>query len=255
MQSVAFLESVLRAHKLDHTVAPGPRAMLSEPSETGIPPLDAQLRGGLPRGELSQIVGPRSSGRTTLMAVVLASATGRGEVVALVDALDRFDPASGAAAGIDLSHLLWIRGRACGPREMHTPVERAVKAMGLVLNAGNFGCAVLDLADVPTGAIRRLPFTTWLRLGRALEGSRTVGLVVGSDPIARSAGGRTIALRPLDAVGRWTGASDRDRLFQGLDLEARVITKEAGGRRQEAEEIRLHIRVPDSSSCLLSSVS
>src|SRR5690242_7859846 len=68
---------------------------------TRIPAWNEQLGGGFPRGQLSEIVGPHSSGRTSLLWQLLASATARGELVALVDALDRFDPAAAAAAGID----------------------------------------------------------------------------------------------------------------------------------------------------------
>ena len=75
---------------------------------TGVATLDA-LTGGLPRGALSEITGPASSGRTGVMLAALAGATRRQEVCALVDASDSFDPASAAAAGVDLDRLLWIR--------------------------------------------------------------------------------------------------------------------------------------------------
>jgi hypothetical protein len=64
-----------------------------------------------------------------------------------------------------------------------------------VLQAGGFGLVVLDLAEVPAAAVRRLPFTTWLRLQRVLEGSTTACIVIGAEPTARSSGGITIALR------------------------------------------------------------
>ena len=69
---------------------------------TGVTALDARLGGGFPRGQLSELVGPRSSGRTSLLLQMLAAATARGELVALVDALDMFDVESAAAAGVDL---------------------------------------------------------------------------------------------------------------------------------------------------------
>ena len=59
---------------------------------TGIDALDAELDGGLPRGQLSEIVGARSTGRMSTLCAVLAAATGRGELVAFVDTLDAFDP-------------------------------------------------------------------------------------------------------------------------------------------------------------------
>ena len=81
------------------------------------------------------------------MCAALAAATGRGEVVALVDTCDRFDPGSAADAGVDLSRLLWVRE--------HGDAGRALKAMNLVLQAGGFGIAAFDLADVPALALRQ----------------------------------------------------------------------------------------------------
>ena len=110
----ADLESLLRTRQLDRTLTtalppldPGTNPRLAP---SGIPALDARLGGGFPRGQLSELVGPRSSGRTSLLLQMLAAATARGELVALVDALDMFDVESAAAAGVDLARLLWIRG-------------------------------------------------------------------------------------------------------------------------------------------------
>jgi RecA/RadA recombinase len=67
------------------------------------------LTGGLPRGALTEICGPPSSGRSSLMLAALAEATRRQEICALVDVTDSFDPRSAADAGIDLDRMLWIR--------------------------------------------------------------------------------------------------------------------------------------------------
>src|SRR5450755_3348295 len=75
---------------------------------TGVSALDT-LTGGLPRGALSEIVGPASSGRTGIMLAALAGATRRQEICALVDASDSFDPASAETSGVDLTRLLWVR--------------------------------------------------------------------------------------------------------------------------------------------------
>src|SRR5215469_5048 len=74
----------------------------------GVDALD-QLTGGLPRGCLTEISGPDSSGRTSVLLATLAAATRRGEICALIDASDAFHPRFGAAAGIDLARLLWVR--------------------------------------------------------------------------------------------------------------------------------------------------
>jgi recA bacterial DNA recombination protein len=86
-------------------VRPAPEMITS-----GIPALDA-LTGGFPRGCLTEICGPASSGRTSVMLAALASATSRGEYCAVIDASDSLDPHSLAVAGVDLDRLLWVR---CG---------------------------------------------------------------------------------------------------------------------------------------------
>lgn len=243
------LESLLRARKLDVTLtsasppcappvsglgsgAPHPGHDFSGADElavTGVPSIDAALGGGLPRGHLSEIVGGRSSGRTSVVCRALGAAASRGELVALVDTSDRFDPASAAAVGLDLSRLLWIRETG--------DATRALKAMNLVLQAGGFGLVVLDLSDVAVRTVRALPFTTWFRLARVVESSPTVALLVAVEHVARSSGGATIAMdlaRPDTHAARhgltrarWTGRSDRARLLQGLATEPRI----AGARR------------------------
>src|SRR5437868_8358268 len=90
---------------------------------TGIAQLDA-ITFGLPRGAISEFYGPLSSGRTSAMVSVLAEATNHDEVCALVDGNDAFDPASAAAAGVDLNRLLWVRCRK---------LEQVLKATDLLL--------------------------------------------------------------------------------------------------------------------------
>ena len=201
--SVARLESLLRARKLDRTTFRALDRKLDDLAETGQASLDELLTGGFARGHLSEIVGPRSSGRTSLLASVLAAATARGEVVALIDTCDRFDPVSGATAGLDLSSLLWVRGRELS-RDLSQTVKRALKAVGLVLDAGGFGVVALDLGDMPKRTIRQIPMTTWMRLSRLLEDSETVGLLLGPEPIARSAEGQTVVLQSSSIAGRWS---------------------------------------------------
>jgi recombination protein RecA len=95
------LARVVPASRLD--IRPSPEMVSS-----GIPQLDS-LIGGLARGCLTEICGSASSGRTSILLRVLAQATQRGEVCALIDASDAFHPASAAAAGVEMSCLLWVR--------------------------------------------------------------------------------------------------------------------------------------------------
>jgi hypothetical protein len=216
----AELESLLQTRKLDGTLTSS--AVWRDGSDdrlapTGLPDLDEALGGGLRRGHLSEIVGRRSSGRTTVAAALFAAATARGEIVALIDTHDRFDPASAAGCGVDLSRVLWIRDRG--------DALRALKAMNLVLQAGGFGVVAFDLADVRGPDLRQFPFTTWMRLSRVIEGSQTVALLIGAERLARSPGGVTIALDGKDAGAtiRWSGQADRARLLRGVNVSPRVV--------------------------------
>lgn len=231
------LESLLRARKLDHTLtstlAPAGSGNAGHFDEyavaaTGVTALDARIGGGFPRGQLSEIVGPRSSGRASLLLRMLAAATARGELVAIVDALDMVDVDSAEAAGIDLDRLLWIRGHVVSHpglcRDVNArALDHAIKALTLVLQAGSVGVVVFDAAEAPIDAIHRLPFTTWLRLQRIIEGSQTTCVLVGSESMARSSAGLTVKLRRAQGPGL---RADH-RFFEGLDLELRVIRARA----------------------------
>ncbi len=233
--ALAGLETALRARKLDRTLTtalPLERRDASALIATDVAVLDACLRGGLPRGQLSEIAGPPSSGRTTLALQTMAASTRRGELAAFVDTFDRFDVASAAAAGIDLDRLLWIRGwgPASLPHEARRAewgagpdgfINRALKALNLVLQAGGFACVVLDLADAPPAALKRIPYTTWLRVPRIIEGHDTACLLLAPEPLARSAGGLTLV---LTGRTRWTGDADRNRHLTGADLTVRVVS-------------------------------
>ena len=211
----AHLESLLRTRHLDVTLtstAPW-QTTPRDPAATGSDSLDLALGGGWSRGHLSELVGPRSSGRTTILHGALAAAAARGEAVALIDTHDRFDPHSADAVGLDLTKLLWVRDVG--------DAARALKAANLVLQAGGFGLVAFDLADAPARVVRQFPHTTWMRIARVIEGSQTVALLVGAEHIARSAGGVTVALDT--AAPRWSGASDRARRLEGVDVRPRAI--------------------------------
>lgn len=248
----ADLESILRRRQLDRTLTTA--QPVRHPNDeyaigpTGVDSLDRGLDGGLPRGQLSELVGPRSSGRTSLLVQVVAAATRRGELVALIDALDMLDIASLQAAGAVLDRLLWIRGHVVmnpglGRELNHRAMEQVVRAMSLVLQAGNFGLVALDLAEVPADAIRRLPFTTWLRLQRMVEGSQTVALLVGASPIARSPGGLTLALEGAGAAAGTGGGAAAG--LAGLDIGSRIIRAQArrGQERPPSIRTRVHAHV------------
>jgi recombination protein RecA len=233
-QALARLETALRNRRLDRTLTTALPAWEQRDESTlltGVAALDAGVH-GLPRGHLSEIVGAASSGRTTLMLQTVAASTQRGEIAALVDTFDRLDVTSAAEAGIDLARLLWIRGPSMSlgagpsvssgePGATDAAINRALKAVNLVLQAGGFGCVVLDLGDAPPAALRRIPFTTWLRVQRIVEGRDTACVLLAPHALARSAGGLTLSLA---GRVRWTGDADRNRHLTGADIAVRVVS-------------------------------
>ena len=188
---------------------------------TGVAALDA-LTGGLPRGALSEITGPTSSGRTGVMLAALAGATRREEACALVDASDNFDPASAAATGVDLDRLLWVR---CSPHDRSSlfkdqrrsalgRLEQVLKVTDLLLQGGGFGMVVLDLGDMPTESVRRVPLTSWFRFRRTVEPTATVLLVVEHEPCAKTCASLVVHLQKT-AVCAHDAASPNETEFHG----------------------------------------
>jgi hypothetical protein len=123
------------------------------------------LLGLFPPGRLSEIVGSRSSGASSLLLALIARITtaGAGQV-AFVDATDALDPASTAAAGADLSALLWVR---CGGR-----LRVALGAADLLARCPGFALVVLDLDDLGP-----VPASAYIRLQRAVEDTDTILIV------------------------------------------------------------------------------
>ena len=242
----ADLESLLQARHLDRTLTtvlpPAAEAGGSDDdlvARSGVTALDARIGGGFPRGQISELAGPRSSGRTSLLLQAIAAATRRQELVALIDVLDMFDVSSADAAGVEFGRLLWIRGHVvpspgfCRDRNERA-LDQALKAITLVLQAGNFGLVVFDAVEAPPQSLARLPFTTWRRLQRIIEGSQTACLLAGDAPIGRSAAGVTVRLSRGGVAGRG-GARIDGRLLTGLDLEIDAVR----GRARYHEDVRV----------------
>lgn len=112
------VESAL-AHRFPSALTPRAR-MVRPVAPSGIEPLDQLIEGGLPLGALTEFVGEECSGRTSVTLSFLARVTAAGKVAAYVDASNTLNPSSAAAAGVDLTRLLWIR---CGVHEIDVAQE------------------------------------------------------------------------------------------------------------------------------------
>jgi hypothetical protein len=169
---------------------------------TGVSEVDT-LTGGLPRGAISEIFGPASSGRTSLLLSMLSYATTHDEICALVDTNDVFAPTVASPAGIDFDRLLWIR---CGAN-----LERAFKATDLLLNAGGFGLVILDMGDVAGKDARRIISSWWYRFRRTVESKPTAIVVMSAESCTRSCASLTLE---LNGCAEWIRTNELDSTKQ-----------------------------------------
>jgi hypothetical protein len=174
------------------------------------------LLGAFPAGRLSEIVGPWSSGGSSLLLALVARATVSGHHVALVDGADTFDPASAVAAGADLSRLLWVK---CGGR-----LRAAFSAADLLARCPGFALVALDLCE--PSLIRRepIPPALCLRLRIAAEQSDTVLVLRVPHRLAGSAAALAVSVRRLGS--HWLGRPHPTRLA-GLMSEVLVLRSHA----------------------------
>jgi recombination protein RecA len=98
--------------------------------------LDAALGvGGFPRGRVSEIFGPESSGKTTLTLHIIAEAQKAGGVAAFIDAEHALDPSYARKLGVDIDNLL-ISQPDSG--------EQALEIAGALTTSGALDVIVID---------------------------------------------------------------------------------------------------------------
>ena len=202
------------AHKIPSALTVQPRSA-PELIATGIREIDEAIGGGIPRGGLTEICGPASSGRTSVLLSLLARTTARKEAVAVVDASDAFHPESAEIAGVELRRVLWVRCqpsavshqpsekpllsavgfRLSAKKERLKPVEQALKTTDLLLQSGGFGLIVIDLGNIRAEDARRVPLTTWFRFRRAIENTPTTLVVIEQEPYAKTCASLVMELR------------------------------------------------------------
>ena len=246
-------------------VAPKP----CPPAGTGFAGLDDLLGGGIPRGQITELAGPASSGCTSLVLSILAESTMRGEVAAYIDATDCFDPLSGEKAGIVLERLLWVR---CGDSKdqrqgirdkaqepgirdkdrkqrnnsstaqrlnsstvqrlnRSTVHEQPWRAVNLVAAAGGFGVVVVDLGGLSRRRLRAWRSRPWMRLLHLIRGSSTALLVLTAQHLASSVSALVLELSRQKT--HWTGAAGVSLLLNGISIRVRVVHQRRRGARDQ----------------------
>ncbi len=103
---------------------------------TGSIALDLALGvGGIPRGRITEIFGPESSGKTTVCQHVIAEAQARGGVAAFIDVEHALDPGYARACGVNVDELL-VSQPDTG--------EQALEITETLIRSGGVDCVVLD---------------------------------------------------------------------------------------------------------------
>ena len=151
---------------------------------TGALALDLALGiGGLPRGRVTEIYGPESSGKTTLATHVVAEAQRNGGVCAYIDAEHAMDPAYAKAIGVDIDELL-ISQPDTG--------EQALEITDMLVRSGALDVIVIDsvaaltpraeiegeMGDTHVGLQARLMSQALRKLTSNLSKSKTICIFI-----------------------------------------------------------------------------
>jgi hypothetical protein len=203
----------------------------------GIVPIDHLIGGGIIRGRISEIVAEPGAGKISLAAAFVARVTQR-EAAAWIDTSDDFDPASIAAAGVELTRLLWVSSKGAQAVTPAPPAGKlarynsrfpvaSLKAAEWILAAGGFGLVILDFgANVP-----QLSQSAALRLARGAERCGAGVLVLALRRICGTLAALSLSLRRERACfSRLRPAGPA--LFEGLRLEACVTRNKMGSSGQ-----------------------
>ena len=151
---------------------------------TGALALDLALGvGGLPRGRVTEIFGPESSGKSTLAMHVVAEAQRNGGICAYVDAEHAMDPIYARAIGVDVDQLL-ISQPDTG--------EQALEIVDMLVRSGAIDVVVIDsvaaltpraeiegdMGDTHVGLQARLMSQALRKLTANLNRSNTIAIFI-----------------------------------------------------------------------------
>src|SRR6266581_5506437 len=161
------------------------------------------------RGEITEIVGGLSSGRTSHLLACLGEVVDRGETAALVDTEEIFDPGSAASAGMDLRRLLWVR---CGSDR-----GVALRAADMLVRCPGFALVALDLGE----RVPRLPSTLSFRLKFAVRRTDVALLIVGRRRLTGSSA--TLAIETLREGIEWAGPGPVPTRLARVRTRTRVL--------------------------------
>src|SRR5574341_655203 len=171
----------------------------------------------LRQGAITEIVGPLSSGRTSLLTACLREATQGGGAATLIDADEAFDPTSAERAGVDLRRVLWVR---CGGRR-----DAALRATDLLVRCPGFALVALDVGESPP----RIALAQAFRLKLAVRRSRTSLLVVARRRIVGA--GAALAVETRRRGLAWTGPRRTPTRLDGIETGVSVLRHQGAPAR------------------------
>ena len=166
-------------------------------------------RGFVRAGEITEIVGRLSSGRTSLLISALCRATRAGAAAALVDVDDAFDAVGASRAGVDLSRLLWVR--CAGRRDL------ALRATDLLARCPGFTVVGVDFGELAP----RLSLAAAFGLRVAVRRSRVALVVLSSRRIAGA--GAALAVETVQAGVEWTGPARATTRLARLHARVSIV--------------------------------
>jgi recombination protein RecA len=158
----------------DHAVVP------VEAISTGSMSLDYAIGiGGIPRGRITEIYGPESSGKTTVCLQVIAEAQKRGGMAAFIDAEHALDVQYAARLGVDVNNLLLAQPEFG---------EQALEIVETLVRSGAIDVIVVDsvaaltprveiegeMGDAQMGSQARLMSQAMRKLNAAIGRSNTI---------------------------------------------------------------------------------
>jgi len=107
-----------------------------EAISTGVIGVDLALGvGGIPKGRITEIYGPESSGKTTLTLQTIANAQKNGDICAFIDAEHALDPVYAANLGVDIDSLVFTQPSSG---------EEALEMVEALANSGAVDLIVVD---------------------------------------------------------------------------------------------------------------
>ncbi len=155
------------------------KGLMVESIPTGSLSLDLALGvGGVPRGRITEIYGPESSGKTTICQHIVAEVQKAGGTAAYIDMEHALDPSYAAKCGVDVENLL-ISQPDTGEQALEI-TETLVRSGAVDLVVIDSVAALVprseiegDMGDAQMGAMARLMSQALRKLSGAINQSKT----------------------------------------------------------------------------------